>query len=239
MLLEGVMNMSSGAYCRSRPLALSAHSLPDWIAHGFLDSIVDSFFPFLEEIEKEVMAIDNIVYSGNTNQVLPEAPPIDLVKGSPVSAIFDEELKAEKTNSSESTAVPRFSEQYTPAEKLRESYRHRPRFAAPRLTIPLLFRRAKRYVGGLWKGYWTRAEPAPSATQLTLRRMARTRKLVTVLGRLLATKSDVVTQIRKRLMRTAVSGGNEANSQTAEELEIAIYMGDVQGLPFQYDYPIS
>ncbi|OBZ79405.1 Magnesium transporter ALR1 [Grifola frondosa] len=43
----------------------------DWIAHGIMDSIVDSFFPFLEGIEKEVTEIENLVFS---------------VQGSPVPA---------------------------------------------------------------------------------------------------------------------------------------------------------
>jgi magnesium transporter len=106
------------------------------------------------------------------------------------------------------------SEKYSSEDK--------PRFVSPRLTIRLLFCRAQRFVGDIWKSYWEKPKPSPSATQLTLRRMARTRKLVTVLGRLLGTKSDVVTQIRKRLTRSAHAG------HTSEELEVAIYMGDVQ-----------
>ncbi|KAG6890433.1 hypothetical protein C0995_008787 [Termitomyces sp. Mi166 len=36
-------------------------SVRHWIAHGILDSIVDSFFPLLEEIELEVAAIEDLV----------------------------------------------------------------------------------------------------------------------------------------------------------------------------------
>jgi magnesium transporter len=58
--------------------------------------------------------------------------------------------------------------------------------------------------------------------------MARTRRLVTSLGRLLATKSEVVLQIRKRLL---IAGRSRMGNETSkgDELDVAIYMGDVQG----------
>lgn len=65
----------------------------------------------------------------------------------------------------------------------------------------------------------------PTATASTLRQMARTRRLVTSLGRLLASKSEVVAQIKKRLLKT----GTLDPSVNAEELEVAMYMGDIQG----------
>ncbi|KAG9045569.1 hypothetical protein FS837_006082 [Tulasnella sp. UAMH 9824] len=34
---------------------------PDWIAHGLLDSIVDGFFPIIQNIEKEVDELDSLV----------------------------------------------------------------------------------------------------------------------------------------------------------------------------------
>lgn len=64
-------------------------------------------------------------------------------------------------------------------------------------------------------------------TAVTLRRMARTRRLVTSLTRLLATKSEVVAQIQKRLLTSGRSGlGNGAGKD--DDIEVAIYMGDVQ-----------
>ena len=61
--------------------------------------------------------------------------------------------------------------------------------------------------------------------------MARTRRLVTSLARLLATKSEVVAQIRKRLLSSNPSGlGNGASED--DDTEIAIHMGDVQGTFF-------
>jgi magnesium transporter len=65
------------------------------------------------------------------------------------------------------------------------------------------------------------------STVTTLRRLARTRRLVTSLTRLLATKSEVVVQIRKRLL-TSNSGGNGLRKR--EDVDVAIYLGDVQGM---------
>lgn len=193
VLLEKVVNMSS-----------------DWIAHGILDSIVDSFFPFLEEIEKEVMAIDHIVYNLNSEFDPSDAvPSTDLVKPAPIDLIPP--TKVEESPISQNNVESRLEEKYP-----------LPHFVSPPLTIRLLLRRGQRHVANIWKQYREKPNIPPGATQLTLRRMVRTRKLVTALGRLLGTKSDVVTQLRKRLMRSA------QGEHTSEALEVAIYMGDVQ-----------
>ena len=48
------------------------------------------------------------------------------------------------------------------------------------------------------------------------------------LVRLLATKSDVLTAFRKRLMRAAALKSKLVTGQSSDELEVAIYSGDVQ-----------
>lgn len=200
------------------PVVYNTHMInlhKDWIAHGILDSIVDSFFPVLNEIEKEVTAIDYLVYNiGNLDPIASPAPSLN----------SDDTLLNRQT-SGEQRRIPikQGSDTfYTPAEKLRDAYR--PRFVSPRLSPRLLSRRLKRHISYAWNALWVRAEPPPSERQETLRRMARTRKQVTVLGRLLATKADVVTHIRKRLSKA----GSEMPG--SDELEVAIYMGDVEGV---------
>jgi Mg2+ and Co2+ transporter CorA len=62
--------------------------------------------------------------------------------------------------------------------------------------------------------------------------MARVKKLIAVLGRLLSSKSDLVTGIKKRLVKAITSRPQgRAHKQTPEELEIAMYMTDIQGEP--------
>jgi len=188
----------------------------DWVAHAILDSIVDSFFPLLGEVEKEIIAIDQTIFSneGDISQMDSSVDPIKLSS--------DVSTEVEKPSMEKIVSVEKISL----AERVRESYHTR--FASPRLSIRLTFRRFRRRIS-FWKGFWTKAEAPPSGTQLTMRRMARAKKLVTVLGRLLNAKSDVITGIKKRLVKAVESGGTGHKGQVPDELEVVIYMGDIQG----------
>lgn len=189
---------------------------------------MDSFFPFLEEIEKEVMAIDNLVFSGSTEhtsakQIIPETPVLPLFE---TNMLAQKEMGEKATSSADRPLY--IDEKHASLDSASEDIR--PRFVRPRLTVPFAFRRWRRFLGGTWSRVWKKSDTLPNATNLTLRRMARTRKLVTTLGRLLGTKSDVVTQIRKRLLAASQSGLGNRMQTKGEELEVAIYMGDVQGM---------
>lgn len=118
------------------------------------------------------------------------------------------------------------SEKWTPTDRIPS---HRTRFVSPRLTISLLFRRVRRRLNIAWRGLRRQAD-TPGATHLTLRRMARVKKLIVVLGRLLSSKSDVMTGIKKRLIKAIESRPDgTSHGQTPEEVEIAMYMTDIQG----------
>lgn len=174
---------------------------------------MDSFFPVLNEIEGEVTAIDHMVF----NPLDPE-----LVSAPTLALKREDTPKARQIPVERVTSVKKDGDAYyTPAEKLREAYR--PRFVSPRLSARLLARRLRRQIGMTWDAMWAKAPPPPNERHEALRRMARTRKQVTVLGRLLATKADVVSQIRKRLAKTGLG-------TTSDEQEVAIYMGDVEGV---------
>jgi magnesium transporter len=176
-----------------------------WIAHSLLDSIVDSFFPFSDEIEKEVMAIEQLVYSGD------KGLESDIVKSSPALS-----------PQSEKERLPSLSEKNV--LELGTTFTARTRFALSRPPLHLLYRRILRYIRGRFRSSIPTEKSPPSSTTITLRRMATTRRLVTSLTRLLATKSEVVTQIRKRLL----SGSGNGKASSSEEVEVAMYMGDVQ-----------
>ncbi|KAJ7225552.1 hypothetical protein GGX14DRAFT_511699 [Mycena pura] len=198
LLLEATVNMSS-----------------DWIAHGILDSIVDSFFPFLQGLEKEVMAIENIVFpsvasdSSNARSIgTSNLKAKDVEKTSPL--VWTAELN-------EKAVAPR-----TPLSS----------------TCSSLIRRYRKSA----MKHWRRSSPATAGatpTASTLHRMARARRLVTSLSRLLVSKSEaslnvflhlcwltiyvkVVAQLRKRLL-TSVNGSGDG-----ERVEVTIYLGDVQ-----------
>lgn len=63
-----------------------------------------------------------------------------------------------------------------------------------------------------------------SSASRTLLRMAAMRRIVTSLGRLLGTKGEVVTQMRKRLLSTFNTTTTRTNAG-----EFAVHMGDIQG----------
>lgn len=169
--LEAVRNMSS-----------------DWIAHGILDSIVDSLYSFLEEIDKEVTEIEEIVFDGHGGQ---SVPVLDIFT-SPTTADAWEDEK-----------MPDFS-----SEKI--SYRSRP----PRI------KKLRKPLSWFWPEWSRELPPKKDAANTSLLRMARIRRLVTSLARLLAAKSEVVAQLKKRLLTGSIS--------KADDTEVAIYMGDVQ-----------
>ncbi|KAG7450560.1 uncharacterized protein BT62DRAFT_927845 [Guyanagaster necrorhizus] len=181
-----------------------------WIAHGLLDSIVDSFFPFLEEIEKEVVAIEELVFSlrpGARHDFNPSL--VEQVNNpTPLSSVTVHGVDKEK-------------EQLSEKPLQQEDLSLQTRFFLPRPPLPILFRRIKRLFRQRRKQTFTMdTSSSLSPTTSTLRRMAKARRLVTSLTRLLASKADVVLQIRKRLL-----SGHEKKTDDAE---IAIYMGDIQ-----------
>ncbi|TRM60169.1 hypothetical protein BD626DRAFT_505699 [Schizophyllum amplum] len=218
--LENVVDMSS-----------------EWIAHGVLDSIVDSFFPFLEEIEQECLLIEDVVFGGK----VPDDPA---PTPSSTDTLLDSESAKSQAKSPSKHEVIEMEK--LPTTKLPPPSATRTRFAVPP-PMPIL-RRIRRHVHKRWRRVFSAREAEgevgaqtvsltnaainlSSHTNLSntpLRRMARTRRLVTQLVRLLASKSEVVTQITKRLLTTARRAGVGRGTSPEERLEVAIYMGDVQ-----------
>ncbi|KAK1233036.1 hypothetical protein PQX77_003839 [Marasmius sp. AFHP31] len=206
-----------------------------WIAHGLLDSIVDSFFPCLDEIEKEIANVEELVFEGDrTNDtqtpVQPEdtqsttrrwIPKLPSLFGPSESTI--EGIELVKIPSSPS---PEKEKERDETDTYRGSVATKTRFALPRPPMALMKKRFLRFFRSQFRLSKGEKSSPPSTTYNNLRRIARTRKLVTSLTRVLASKADVIAQIRKRM----VSGLGGASS--AEDLEVAIYMGDVQGYSY-------
>jgi len=185
LLLEATVNMSS-----------------DWIAHGILDSIVDSFFPFLQGLEKEVMAIENIVF--------------------PSVASDSSNARSTGTSNLKAKDVEKTSPLVWTAELNEKAVAPRTPLSS---TCSSLIRRYKKSAMKRWR----RSSPATAGatpTASTLHRMARARRLVTSLSRLLASKSEVVTQLRKRLLTTV--NGSSGGGDGERVVEVTIYLGDVQ-----------
>ncbi|EMD42062.1 hypothetical protein CERSUDRAFT_110608 [Gelatoporia subvermispora B] len=208
-------------------LGENTHMSSDWIAHGLIDSIVDSFFPFLERIEDEVLDIENLIFSDRPDQPPSLDPPPSggaQDDGNATHGKTNRELRTSTSTLAEKPASPHMEKTATthPAVSQR-----RTRFAVP-AAPSLLYRRFKRFLRGLvsmvpdYRPEFKHTNPSISSN--TVHRMARTRRLVTSLTRLLALKSEVVSQVQKRLL----SAGEWGLRNGTDHMDVYIYMGDVQ-----------
>ncbi|KAF9270119.1 hypothetical protein L218DRAFT_1071607 [Marasmius fiardii PR-910] len=180
---------------------------------------VDSFFPYLDDIEKEVVAIEELVFNGARESQMKTKDTRYLQWMPKLATLFNSWKPSEPHHDPETTVIANEKEE---TGTFRGSVVGQTRFALPRPPIPLMRKRVLRFLRSRLK-LSRNDKPTPlSATSVNLRRIARTRKLVTLLNRLLASKADVIAQIRKRML------SGLAGSKSTEQLEVAIYMGDVQ-----------
>ncbi|KAH9898329.1 hypothetical protein C8Q73DRAFT_727005 [Cubamyces lactineus] len=205
-------------------LGESINTSSDWIAHGIMDSIVDSFFPFLEVIEKEVLEIEQLVFSASDGTGIPASEKLASTRSG--SSGSDTVLLSDKGPTADSDEKHSFVGVANPSLK---SASLKPRFSAP-TSIPLLVRGARRAICEAiasiprFRAVDTHSSDYNHPTT-TIQRMARTRRLVTSLTRFLAVKSEVVTQVKKRLLTQGEWG---LGTGTDNDLDVFVYMGDVQ-----------
>jgi magnesium transporter len=174
----------------------------DWISHGLMDSMVDAFAPMIQKIDREVEGVDSLIT--NLNSHLESVVPQSEITIVAGSSDAIEE-KAEELEKSEKPAPPTSRVQFKLPLRLR-------RRSKEKAVVP--------------------EPPTKLATFRTLLRMANTRRLVTSLGRLLATKSEVIGQLRKRLQGTNGNAVDWDEGDMAGGQEVGIYLGDVQGALF-------
>ncbi|TDL28630.1 hypothetical protein BD410DRAFT_893604 [Rickenella mellea] len=206
---------------------------PDWIAHGLLDSIVDSFFPVLNGVENEIEELDALVLE-HAGRPLASAGLTQKQYSSPTEAVVLEVSveKAEKHALASGTHNEKSGE---PASKehLLSSSLPRARFSLPSAVLMPSFslRRlrhsVRRRIYGPSTGHNVDTPKSPSPTYQALVRMAATRRIVTSLSRLLATKGEVVMQMRKRLHMIGSNGGG-LNISSSEIHEVDYHLSDVQ-----------
>ncbi|KAL5535391.1 hypothetical protein ACEPAF_3485 [Sanghuangporus sanghuang] len=195
----------------------------DWIAHGIMDSIVDSFFPILSSIDKEIKEVDSLVLDEPRQSTVSannsNAHAVDM---SELSIDDDEKRSSDHLNIS-------------PDEKRLGTIRKTSYwYMNIRVPEPLfLLRRIKCFILKIVKrrrvNQNDESTESMTDTLKTLLRIAAMRRIVTSLGRLLGTKGEVIAQIRKRLILASV-GTNSVNLGLGAVLdgEVAIYMGDIQ-----------
>ncbi|KAG9095834.1 hypothetical protein FRC06_009363 [Ceratobasidium sp. 370] len=190
----------------------------DWISHGLMDSMVDAFAPILRKIDKEVEGVDSLITNMKTQ--LEPAPPSEItVIGGSSDAIEQKVVELEKRE--KTSPVPSRVD-----FKLRLPLRLRVWKSRIRSWVRSMLPKS---LHGSSKEKITIPEPPTKlATFQTLLRMANTRRLVTSLGRLLATKSEVIGQLRKRLQGTNGNAVDWDEGDMAGGQEVGIYLGDVQ-----------
>lgn len=198
----------------------NANKSSDWIAHNILDSVVDSFFPFLAQIEKEVDLVERFVYSDpDVADSNAKTGPAQL---DPSNSTFnDVDEKGDDSSMSVYDEKPSLS-LAKPQQRVTTT-----KFRAPPLLISLRLRRAKRFIKSWFSktptattvGEHLVAQQINPATR-TVYRMAKIRRLVTSLTRLLSTKADLIGQIRKRLV-------TKGEWSLDSDQELYIHMGDI------------
>jgi magnesium transporter len=201
---------------------LSSGCISDWIAHGIIDSIVDSYFPFLEEIEREILSIENLIFSDldvRLEESMSNETPLEPQVSNPSTLVSKDSFTFREKNLMSPTL----------SEKLEQRSVHRMQFAVPKQQL-LSLRRIKQFnrklLRLLSKSHWRVHSPHSDSTPTTVQRVAHIRRLVTSLSRFLATKSEVVAQIKKRMLMTGEHG---LGNGTGDDRDVFIYMGDVQG----------
>ena len=195
----------------------------EWIAHGLMDSIVDSFFPYLDIIEREALDIDGLVFSAGEGTPVPKKDSFTAESEQTLGRVSPE-LKEKITVAVDEKGSLDVGKVTT------KSIVVKPRFYSP-TSFPLLVRRARRAIRETitsiprFKAVDTQSSDYYHPLT-TVHRMARIRRLVTSLTRFLAVKSEVVAQVRKRLL---AKGEWSLGTGTEDDLDVFVYMGDVQG----------
>lgn len=196
---------------------------PAWIAHGILDSVVDSFFPLVEEIEEHVTAIETIVHNeDNPASTISPVPP----SNKRASRTLPAALQALPAGEKDLPATAFVDEKHAFSGDVASVRTAKTQFSLPRFTFGLMLRRwrraVSRFVNSCMRNKHRMVGPSFTSASIDLHRMARTRRLATSVARVLATKPEVIAGIRKRLTASD-------DPDAGDNVEVAIYFGDVQG----------
>ena len=191
-----------------------------WIVHGILDSIVDSFFPLVKEIEEHVVITESVVYNEDNPASTTSPIPLSSTRALRVVAAGEKVIPATSFIDEKRADVASVKTAMT-------------QFSLPGPTCGLMLRRWGCAISGFFSFCRSKPKSKPrmisrfAGASADLYRMSRTRRLATSMARLLVTKPEVIAGIRKRLLS---SDGPDAD----DDAEVAIYFGDVQGEVARY-----
>ncbi|GJJ08799.1 hypothetical protein Clacol_003018 [Clathrus columnatus] len=200
----------------------------DWIAHGLLDSVVDHFFPLLDRIETEVKNLDDLIssispstVSSKTNSASTPIHPTNVEdrhhststpEKATVAVSSEISEKKEESSTSSVDSVIKSKRLYA---NTWSSIQHT--FS----RLGFVYRRLKKF-----RTLQPKVEEG-SIQRSPLMRMAATRRLVTSLSRLLGTKSEVISQLRKRLETHPLGSAKDISARQAAHLDVGVYFDDI------------
>ncbi|KAI0348595.1 hypothetical protein BDW22DRAFT_1320909 [Trametopsis cervina] len=205
----------------------------DWIAHGIMDSIVDSFFPLLEQVEREMIHLETVMFSDDDLLHPPPDPP---APEQPAKVEEPKESSGSDTVVSHSSSLDIQIEGKDASPQLSE----KPTLRAPHHTVHTKFLIPRRRISTFRQAKSVLQKLISMVPRIhvkmneaqreqlshnTVHRVARVRKLVTSLSRILAAKSEVVAQVKKRLLMAGESGLAHG---TDSDHDVYVYLGDVQ-----------
>ena len=201
--------------------------MPDWIAYGMMDSIVDTFFPLIDFIEAESDDIDTFlanplsaIHSAGRSSNTASDRAVQQVKNvSPLHIFkihFPTIVKTPSLmqfyGSVRSVAVASDREaQFSKIGRSAKAQHDQVSSLAPRTM-------GKKAIKGVDDKLFERSK--------MLKRIANSRKLIQGLSRLLTPKTDVVRGLRKRIKEESIMLGYAVPGQRHD---IGIYLGDLQG----------
>lgn len=176
----------------------------DWIAHGLLDSIVDTFFPLIRYVDGEVDDIDSLTIDPTTDpkKTTAELEHADLPSPNSSEKTLTMDEKAiidEKTGGLPISVRRQASTKQAPGSSLAK--RLRSSIPSIALTVPKPFVYIRLFFLPTTSAVKRKHEQQPDAVfdrSTMLKRITEMRRLVTGLTRTLGAKGAVIGRLRKR-----------------------------------------
>lgn len=185
----------------------------------------------LDRIEREVNDLDNLISSVTPSNAKSDVEP-------PSTSASSETVKGRGHDNLDKT--PTSKESSKPSEKKEESLssvdsmvevkrlHSNPWTLIRHKLLTLRFRYIYNRLGALCR--WQPSLDKKPVQRPHLMRMAGTRRLVTSLSRLLGTKSEVLSQLKKRLATNQLNPARVTLMSHAVNMDVGVYLDDIQGM---------
>lgn len=195
----------------------------DWIAHGLLDSIVDQFFPLLDRIDREVKDLDDLISPVTSSNAAPDMQA--QTTSAPALEATSQDHNSLEKDPDQSEVKVLVKKEESPTSSLDSVVKAKNVYMTPLALIRHMYPTFKSVSSRLRAVLRSQSKSKKGTIQRTpLMRIAATRRLVTSLSRLLGTKSEVLSQLKKRLAMHPHGPTSQTN------MDVGIYLDDIQGM---------